>query len=81
MDQSEIDEIAARRVRPFLDEINEKAEKERERLAALKAEEERRREEAEGKRAQEREIKENLEKLKGKSASFLSRTLKGLASL
>ncbi|KAL8409607.1 hypothetical protein RB594_007887 [Gaeumannomyces avenae] len=65
MDQTEIDEIAARRVQPFLDEINGKAEKERERLAALRAEEERKRAEAEGKRAQEREIKENLEKLKG----------------
>lgn len=65
MDQTEIDEIAARRVQPFLDEINDKAEKERERLAALRVEEERKRAEAEGKRAQEREIKENLEKLKG----------------
>ncbi|KAL8383001.1 hypothetical protein RB595_006663 [Gaeumannomyces hyphopodioides] len=65
MDQTEIDEIAARRVQPFLDEINDKAEKERERLATLRVEEERKRAEAEGKRAQEREIKENLEKLKG----------------
>ncbi|KLU90014.1 hypothetical protein MAPG_08981 [Magnaporthiopsis poae ATCC 64411] len=65
MDQTEIDEIAARRVQPFLDEINDKAEKEMERLAALRVEEDRKRAEVEGKRAQEREIKENLEKLKG----------------
>ncbi|TLS30566.1 hypothetical protein PpBr36_02388 [Pyricularia pennisetigena] len=65
MDQSEIDEIAARRVQPFLDEINEKAEKERERLAAIKAEQDAKREAEELERAREREVKELHDKIKG----------------
>ncbi|TLD16471.1 uncharacterized protein PgNI_02391 [Pyricularia grisea] len=65
MDQSEIDEIAARRVQPFLDEINEKAEKERERLAAIKAEQDAKREAQELEKAKEREVKELYDKIKG----------------
>ncbi|KAI6506907.1 hypothetical protein MCOR13_003060 [Pyricularia oryzae] len=65
MDQSEIDEIAARRVQPFLDEINEKAEKERERLAAIKAEQDAKREAEELEKAREREVKELHDKIKG----------------
>jgi len=41
MDRAEVDEIAAKRVQPMLDDITEKAEKERERQAALRLEEER----------------------------------------
>ncbi|KAM5377457.1 hypothetical protein ACJZ2D_004996 [Fusarium nematophilum] len=64
MDPHEIDTIAAKRVKPVLDEINEKAEVERERLAALKLEEEARKAEQEKQRARDREIKEITKKLK-----------------
>lgn len=66
MDQKEIDEIAARRVKPVLDEINEKAEKERERQTAIRLEEAAKREELEKKRAKEKEVQEIHKKLKGK---------------
>lgn len=65
MDQAEIDEIAARKVQPFLDEINEKAEKEHQRLAALKAEQDAKREAEELERSRQREVKELHEKIKG----------------
>ncbi|KAM0511225.1 hypothetical protein ACHAPE_010104 [Trichoderma viride] len=58
MDADEIDAIAARRVRPVLDDIHEKAEAERERLASLKLEEEAKKAEAERERDRERELKE-----------------------
>ena len=56
MDREEVDRIAAKKVQPLLDEINEKADAERERQAALKLEEEKKKEEA-----------ETRKKLKGKS--------------
>ncbi|KAL7918160.1 hypothetical protein ACQKWADRAFT_304823 [Trichoderma austrokoningii] len=58
MDADEIDAIAARRVRPVLDDIHEKAEAERERLAAAKLEEEAKKAEAEREKDRERELKE-----------------------
>ncbi|PTB35496.1 hypothetical protein M441DRAFT_153157, partial [Trichoderma asperellum CBS 433.97] len=58
MDADEIDAIAARRVRPVLDDIHEKAEAERERLASIKLEEEARKAEAEREKDRERELKE-----------------------
>ncbi|KAH7189142.1 uncharacterized protein B0J16DRAFT_318780 [Fusarium flagelliforme] len=64
MDPHEVDAIAARRMQPLLDDINEKAEIERERLATLKMEEEARKAEQEKQKAREREIKEITKKLK-----------------
>ncbi|KAK0720815.1 hypothetical protein B0H67DRAFT_483493 [Lasiosphaeris hirsuta] len=66
MDRDAVEEIAARRVQPILDEINEKAEKERERKALQKLEEEKQREEVERNKMREREIQEIHKKLKGK---------------
>ncbi|KAJ6787572.1 hypothetical protein PWT90_00655 [Aphanocladium album] len=64
MTQEEINAIAAKRLQPVLDDINEKAEMERERLAALKAQEDARREELERIRAEERAEKEEIRKAK-----------------
>ncbi|KAF4999780.1 hypothetical protein FGRMN_2249 [Fusarium graminum] len=64
MDPHDIDAIAARRMQPLLDDINEKAEIERERLAALKMEEEARKAEQEKQKTREREIKDIAKKLK-----------------
>lgn len=64
MDQKAIDEIAAKRVQPVLDEINEKAEKERERQEVLRLEEEAKRKAIEVERARDREIKEIHQKIK-----------------
>ena len=50
MDREEVDRIAAKKVQPLLDEINEKADAERERQAAQKLEEEKKKEEAETKK-------------------------------
>ncbi|PTB79822.1 hypothetical protein M440DRAFT_1389734 [Trichoderma longibrachiatum ATCC 18648] len=58
MDADEIDAIAARRVRPVLDDIHEKAEAERERVASARMEEEADKAEAEREKARERELKE-----------------------
>lgn len=66
MDRDKVDEIAAKRVQPVLDEINEKAELERQRIAALRAEQERKRLELEAEKAKSAEVKENARKLKGK---------------
>lgn len=66
MDRNEVDNIAARKVQPLIDDINQRAEEERERLAAEKLEEERKRLEAEKEKARERELKEIQKKLKGK---------------
>ncbi|KAK3359153.1 hypothetical protein B0T25DRAFT_88106 [Lasiosphaeria hispida] len=65
MDRDAVEEIAARRVQPILDEINENAEKERERKALQKLEEEKQREEVERSKMREREIQEIHKKLKG----------------
>jgi hypothetical protein len=67
MDPHDIDAIAAKRMQPLLDDINEKAEVERERLATLKMEEEARKAEQEKQKARDRETKEITKKLKGTS--------------
>lgn len=64
MEPHEIDAIAAKRMQPVLDDINEKAEMERQRLAVLKAEEEARKTELEKQKARDREIKDIHHKLK-----------------
>ncbi|KAG4425956.1 hypothetical protein IFR04_000900 [Cadophora malorum] len=64
IDQSEIDQVAARNVQPVLDEINEKAEAERERQAALKAEQETQQRKAAEKKVREKEQKEIEKKLR-----------------
>ncbi|KAL6798803.1 hypothetical protein J3E68DRAFT_400883 [Trichoderma sp. SZMC 28012] len=58
MGADEIDAIAARRVRPVLDDIHEKAEAERERLASARMEAEANKAEAEREKARERELKD-----------------------
>jgi hypothetical protein len=65
MGQEEIDAIAAQRVQPTLDEINEKAEKEHARQAELRLEAEAKREAREKERAREREVAGIAKKLKG----------------
>lgn len=57
MDQEQIDAIAAKRMQPVLDDINEKAEKERARQAVLKAEEEARKSELAREKERDREAK------------------------
>ncbi|KAK3680699.1 hypothetical protein B0T22DRAFT_234742 [Podospora appendiculata] len=64
MDRDEVDDIAARKVQPLLDEINENAERERERRVQQALEEERAREEAERDRLREKEIQDNLKRIK-----------------
>ncbi|KAK3378041.1 hypothetical protein B0H63DRAFT_234283 [Podospora didyma] len=64
MDKDEVDKIAAQRIQPLLDEINEKAEREREKIALLKLEEEKKKEEAERLKMREREVQEIHRKLK-----------------
>jgi hypothetical protein len=68
IDKEAVDEIAAKRVQPLLDEINDKAEIERERQAALKLDEQRRKEEAEKRKSRDREVQEIYKKLKGEIA-------------
>jgi hypothetical protein len=67
MDRSEVDKIAAKKVQPLLDEINERAEKEKERIEQEEREAERKREEAEAEKMREKEIQDNYRKLKGRS--------------
>lgn len=62
--QSEIDAVAQRNVQPVLDEINEKAEAERERQAALKLEQETTARKAAEKKTREKESKAINKKLK-----------------
>ncbi|KAI8633089.1 hypothetical protein F5Y19DRAFT_490275 [Xylariaceae sp. FL1651] len=64
MDQDEINAIAARRVQPVLDEINEKAEQEHARQAELRLEMERKKEEQEIEKARQKEIHDMQKKLK-----------------
>ncbi|KAJ4420773.1 Eisosome assembly protein [Neurospora sp. IMI 360204] len=56
VDRAKVEDIAAKRVQPLLDEINDHAEKERERRAAVKMEEERKREEVEKNKMREKEV-------------------------
>lgn len=65
MDREKVEEIAAKRVQPVLDEINEKAELERQRIVALREEQEKKRIEWEAEKARNAEIKESVRKLKG----------------
>ncbi|KAH7318743.1 hypothetical protein B0I35DRAFT_451451 [Stachybotrys elegans] len=64
MDPDEVNAIASKSVQPVLDDINEKAEIERERLAVLKLEEEAKKAEEEKQKARDREIKEINRKAK-----------------
>ncbi|KAH8174204.1 eisosome protein 1 domain-containing protein [Sarocladium implicatum] len=56
MDPEEVQAIASSRVQPVLDDINDKAEAERERRLALKAEEEARKDEEQRRREREKEV-------------------------
>ncbi|KAK3499173.1 uncharacterized protein B0T23DRAFT_10308 [Neurospora hispaniola] len=56
VDRAKVEDIAAKRVQPLLDEINDLAEKERERKATLKMEEERKKEEVEKNKMREKEV-------------------------
>ncbi|KAK2598949.1 Eisosome assembly protein [Conoideocrella luteorostrata] len=64
MTQEEIDNIASKRIQPVLDDINDKAETERERQEVLKLEEQARREEAEKQKTRDREAKDIVKKTK-----------------
>lgn len=64
VNQSEIDEVAQRNVQPVLDDIQEKAEAEKERQAAVKVEQETEARRAAEKKARDRESKELNRKLK-----------------
>lgn len=64
VDQSAIDAIAAKNVQPVLDDINEKAEKERLRQEGIKADQDLRKKEETEKKAREKEEKEINKKLK-----------------
>lgn len=66
MTQQEIDAIASKRIQPVLDDINDKAEAERERQEVLRLEEQARREEAEKQKSRDREAKDIVKKTKGK---------------
>lgn len=72
MDRDKVNDIAAKRVQPVLDEINEKAELERERLMALKVDQEKRRLERESEKAKNIEDKEAIRRLKGQYGSALT---------
>ncbi|KAK6585822.1 hypothetical protein PZA11_000879 [Diplocarpon coronariae] len=64
VDQSEIDLAASRNIQPVLDEMNAKAEAERERQAALKLEQEAQQRKAAATRVREKEQKEIEKKLR-----------------
>lgn len=65
MDREKVEEIAAKRVQPVLDEINEKAELERQRIVAQREEQEKKRLDWEAEKAKNAEAKEHARKLKG----------------
>ncbi|KAI0852237.1 hypothetical protein F5Y00DRAFT_227655 [Daldinia vernicosa] len=64
MSQDEIDAIAAARVKPVLDEINEKVEEEQARQTELRLEMERKKEEEEIEKARQKEIQDINKRLK-----------------
>ncbi len=66
IDQKDIDAVAARNVQPVLDEINEKAEAERERQAILKLDQETQQRKVVEEKTREKERKEIEKKLKRK---------------
>ena len=75
MDQFEVDNIAARRVKPLIDDLDQRAEVEREKQIAAKLDEEHRREEAEKEKQREKEIQDIYHKLKGKVGPSLISSL------
>jgi len=64
LDQAEIDQIAAKKVQPLLDEINERAEREAERRENERLDEEKRKADAERERLRQQEIQEIYQRLK-----------------
>lgn len=70
MDQEDIDAIAAARVKPILDDINEKAEEEQARQTEYRIEMERKKEEEEIEKARQKEIDDINKKLKGQLSSI-----------
>lgn len=64
LDQAEIDQIAAKKVQPLLDEINERAEREAERREKERLDEEKRKADAERERLRQQEIQEIYQRLR-----------------
>jgi len=71
VDQKAIDLVALRNVQPVLDEINQKAEAERERQAAVKADQEIEARKATEKRQRDKETKEINKKLKRMTMAYI----------
>lgn len=69
MTQEEVNAIAAKRIQPVLDDINRKAEAERERQLTAKLDEEHRKEEVEREKGRDKEIHDIHKKLKGESCN------------
>jgi len=67
MTQEEVNAIAAKRIQPVLDDIDRKAEAERERQLAAKLDEEHRQEELEREKGREKEVQDIHKKIKGTS--------------
>jgi len=72
MDRSEVESIATKNVQPLLDEINDRATKEKERLEVERLEKERLKEAAERDKRREEEVQEIHKQLKGRSSEGLS---------
>ncbi|AEO56862.1 hypothetical protein MYCTH_2302273 [Thermothelomyces thermophilus ATCC 42464] len=72
VDKSEVDKVAAEKVQPLLNEINERAEMEAARIQEEKLEEERRKEKMETEKMREREIQEIHKKLRGECSEPVS---------
>jgi hypothetical protein len=70
MDPEEVQAIASSRVQPVLDDINDKADAERERRLALKAEEEARKEEEQRRKEREKEVHMLNQQAKGTLVLF-----------
>ena len=70
VDKDAIDAIAARRVQPLLDEINEKAEDEHARQTQQRLEMERKKEEEEREKSRQKEVHEISKKLKGEPMDY-----------
>ncbi|KAK4164907.1 hypothetical protein QBC43DRAFT_317103 [Cladorrhinum sp. PSN259] len=64
MDQAEVNQIAAKRVQPLLNEINKRAEQEQERRETERLAEEKRKEDLERERLRQKEINEIYQRLK-----------------
>lgn len=75
--QDDIDAVARENLKPLLQEIDERAEKERERQRELKEEAEAKRVEAAKKDAYDKEVKDNLRKLKGMFSRILISSMEG----